>query len=275
MLVSNSTDCVNHSISDVTYKSLIPESVSVLAFAGLLDVPPDGVDDLQMDQTSACHRVRSILDIACGPNRPKPAKADLPGSGATQGFINNQVEKFWIRTLHEAFLRHYSGADNVVVLSKARRDKDWMRSEFLHDVAVIERQMVRSAYLGHLLPVARRVLWQVESELSGDGRQVAVDFSKLVAGSAEGKLMIVRRPVDWQQDGQKRVCRFVEEMAVGCSGWSNPAVGGAIPLEVKPLSNNIGYGSVSKDGMCTRKHRGTPFSRASWRRERDRHLARA
>jgi hypothetical protein len=30
--------------------------------------------------------------------------------------------------------------------------------------------------------------------------------------------MIVRRPVDWQQDGRERVCRFVEEMAVGCSG---------------------------------------------------------
>jgi hypothetical protein len=130
-----------------------------------------------MDHISACHRICSILDTACGPNRPKPTEADLPGPGATQGFINNRMEKFWIKTLHAAFERHYTGVDNVVVLSKAHRDKDWMRSEFLHDVAVIERQMVPSAYLGHLLPVARRVLWQIESELSGDGRQVAVDFS--------------------------------------------------------------------------------------------------
>ena len=30
--------------------------------------------------------------------------------------------------------------------------------------------------------------------------------------------MIVRRPIDSQQDGRERVCRFVEDMSCGCSG---------------------------------------------------------
>jgi len=171
-----------------------------------------------MDSTSACDTIRAILEAACGPDRQKPTEADLPRHGSTPGFTSNRMEKFWIKTLHVAFARHYAEYADVVVLSKAHRDSGWMRSEFLHDLSVVERMEVRSAYREHLLPVARRVLWQVESELSSDGRQVAVDFSKLVAGSAEGKLMVVRRPVDWQQDGRERICRFVKDMAVGCTG---------------------------------------------------------
>jgi hypothetical protein len=128
------------------------------------------------------------------------------------------MEKFWIESLHAAFTSYYATTEGVVVLSKASYDREWMRSEFLHDLSVLERHMVQSAYLEHPLPVARRVLWQVESELSGDGRQVAIDFSKLVAGSAESKLLIVRKPVDRQDDGEERVCRFVQDMAVSCSG---------------------------------------------------------
>ena len=171
-----------------------------------------------MNLIAASKAIASIVEAACGSGRPPPTQADLPKRGDDAKTSKNCMEKFWITTLHNAFADYYSRAPEVTILSKAHCVSEWRRHEFLHDITVLERRMIPSAYLRKLLPVTRHVLWQVESELSGDGREVAIDFSKLIAGSADSKLLVVRRPVKRQTDGQQRVCRFVEHMAEGCAG---------------------------------------------------------
>ncbi len=91
----------------------------------------------------------------------------------------------------------------------------WHRWEFMHDVSVIELKWIESAYHEILVPVVKRVLWQVESEVSTNGTQVAEDLSKLIAGVADYKLLIVARttqpdPVPWAQ--------FHERAAEGITG---------------------------------------------------------
>ena len=173
-----------------------------------------------MDRFTPAQAALAALHFACGPNRPMPTASDLPTGLDDEGKILNRMEAFWIKTLHDAFSFVYPAHAHcdVVILSKAYRDLEWDRSEFLHDLTVLERAPVKSPFQERPLPVARRICWQVESELSGNGRDVAIDFSKLIAGSAESKLMVVRQPMDWQTDGQERVCRFVGDMAVACSG---------------------------------------------------------
>lgn len=174
----------------------------------------------RMDHSTTAQAASSALKIACGPSRPRPTEEDPPASLDSETKVVNRMEAFWIKILHDAFRSVYAAHlhPGVVVFSKAYRDGEWARNEFLHDITVLERAIVKSAYRERCLPVARRVLWQIESELSGDGRDIAIDFSKLIAGSAENKLMIVRQPMEWQSGGQKQVCRFVGDMAVACSG---------------------------------------------------------
>jgi hypothetical protein len=168
-----------------------------------------------MDEPTPVEAALLAIKVACGPSRPRPTEKNLPASVDGKTGVVNRMEAFWIETLHDAFRSVYP---HLVVLSKARRDKEWHRSEFLHDITVLERAPVKSAYRERGLAVARHILWQVESELSGNGREVAIDFSKLIAGSAENKLMIVRRPMEWQEDGRKRVLRFLSDMAVALHG---------------------------------------------------------
>ena len=173
-----------------------------------------------MEQSLSAQRVLSVLETTCGPNRLMPTEQDLPLPATEGARVINHMESFWIKTLHNAFRQQYTPSQHpdVVVLSKAYPACGWKRNEFLHDITVLERIYIRSAYKEKNLPVARRILWQVESELSGNGRDIAIDFSKLIAGSAENKLLIVRRPMERQADGQDQVCRFVSEMAVACLG---------------------------------------------------------
>lgn len=170
-----------------------------------------------MDFREAADTIRSVLDIAAGPKRRHPAPDDLPVAGVGETKATNRMEKFWIGVLHESFAR---ALPEATVLSSAMRcpDHDWVLSEFLHDLTVVIRRNVPSPYKGRLLAVGERFLWQVESELSGDTHDVAIDLSKLVAGSADSKLLVVRLPMEWQTDGLERVCAFVDEAGRSSSG---------------------------------------------------------
>jgi hypothetical protein len=60
----------------------------------------------------------------------------------------------------------------------------------LHDICVVRVGTIES-YL-HKKPLTQilDVLWQVESEFSSSGTEVAIDFNKLILGSARNKLYI-------------------------------------------------------------------------------------
>ncbi len=81
-----------------------------------------------------------------------PCATDLPTPGDTEKMVVNRMEAFWIKALHDAFQNHYDShpEEGIVVLSKAYLDVQWSRNEFLHDLTVLLRREVLSAYLNDL-----------------------------------------------------------------------------------------------------------------------------
>lgn len=106
-----------------------------------------------------------------------------------------------LSSLHESFEAAYYSqvqSQRVAVLSLCKPATNlplrWKRSEFLHDVSVVEVGETSSAYNGERIGFVRRALWQVESEISNNGRDVAEDLSKLTVGRADNKLLVTARP---------------------------------------------------------------------------------
>ena len=107
--------------------------------------------------------------------------------------------RVWVNSLASAFSDVYSvDPENqqyrVFWGQMTERDRDFHRKEFLHDILICKTSVVRSiGSRGQSIPFVSEVLWQVESELRVDTRQISIDFSKLVMGSAEKKLFVAMR----------------------------------------------------------------------------------
>jgi hypothetical protein len=168
-----------------------------------------------MDFEAATATLQAVLWDVCGPKRDKPNVEILTTIGTADTKAINKMEKFWIGTLHKAF---EAAMPTSTVFSKVCHDAPWDRYEFLHDIAVMTRRFVKSPFQNVDIPIVEKIFWQVESELSGDGRKVGIDFSKLVAGSAESKLLMVCLPVERQVDGLSKVSTFVHDIGFGCEG---------------------------------------------------------
>ena len=91
---------------------------------------------------------------------------------------------------------------------------NWQRWEFMHDVSVVEVDWVKAAYRDADVPIVRRALWQVESEVRLNGTAVAEDLSKLIVGQADFKLMIVART---KREDATRWADFIRRAAQGIS----------------------------------------------------------
>ncbi len=107
--------------------------------------------------------------------------------------------RIWVDRLANAFKDVYvSDSTNprfrVFWGSMVEEDPDFARKEYLHDILVCKTDTVRS--IGNRqqnIPFVSEVHWQVESELALNTRQISIDFSKLVMGSAEKKLFVTVR----------------------------------------------------------------------------------
>lgn len=73
-------------------------------------------------------------------------------------------------------------------------DPDFKKREYLHDILICETNTFESVGNQKIdIRYVTRALWQVESELAFNTREIAIDFSKLVMGSAEDKLFVMTR----------------------------------------------------------------------------------
>jgi hypothetical protein len=128
----------------------------------------------------------------------------------------NKMSGHWICALREAFQRYY-GADNdqspVVVFGGKTEGgereaemaefgiKGWKRREFMYDLAVVRKSYVDAAFRTiagdpnqpKQVPVIKRAIWLVESEMAKNGTAVAEDVSKLHIGRSEYSLLIAAR----------------------------------------------------------------------------------
>jgi len=99
-------------------------------------------------------------------------------------YLANELEKYFRKDFHNnnifAFPSNYD-------LKKALGIK---RSEFLFDVSVGEYYSFKSSVKKKTIWFQSHPLWQIESEFSNDMREIAIDFSKLLAGKAPFQMMV-------------------------------------------------------------------------------------
>jgi len=107
-------------------------------------------------------------------------------------FSNSKRSKLWVECLAQSF-RNIDWKRHITVFS---RDYDRNRSEFrlnelLFDITVAEVKIVKSAKGSHIKTLTG-AKWLVESELKRtDSRDIIIDFSKLMIGDSENKLLVI------------------------------------------------------------------------------------
>ena len=86
--------------------------------------------------------------------------------------------------------------------------------EFLYDITVVEIGHSPVAFANTNVTFVKRAVWQVESEVAGDGTEIAKDLSKLRVGAADHKLLVARpttnKPHLWRD--------FIGRIAKGMKG---------------------------------------------------------
>ena len=123
----------------------------------------------------------------------------------------------WIDSLAQRFKEHYAGEHCCVFW----RDNDENRNQFglnelLFDIAVCRISATKSLQAkAQDLSFVAQCHWQIESEFSkANTRDIVVDMSKLVMGSAENKLIVAAR----RGDGEAAILEQCSEIAACCSG---------------------------------------------------------
>ena len=106
---------------------------------------------------------------------------------------NSERSRIWIGSLAKRFGEHYAGKRHRIFWSgNDGSRKQFKMNELLFDLAVCSVSETNSLQKnGEPLQFIAQCHWQIESEFSrGTTRDIVVDMSKLVMGSAEHKLFI-------------------------------------------------------------------------------------
>ena len=134
--------------------------------------------------------------------------------------------KIWVNAVADCFCANYSGKHDRVFWrwrDNETRRKEFKKNELLFDIMVCSIDTIDSFQSpSRPLPFIAKCYWQVESELNNkDTREIVIDMSKLVAGSAAHKLMIAAHPKT-AGNGKKNDCallnRFAKIAAACCVG---------------------------------------------------------
>lgn len=124
----------------------------------------------------------------------------------------------WVCALAEAFQEKYNDTDvhRVFWLGNGENREQFGINEFLFDAVVCSVSSVESLQRqSNRLDFIDQCHWQVESEFNrGNSREVIVDMSKLVVGSAENKLFIAAH----RNCGEEELLKLCAGIARRCSG---------------------------------------------------------
>lgn len=133
--------------------------------------------------------VKDVASVICAAFE-KAKGAEVRADAA--GYLHRERSRLWVEALAEEFRCAYADDPSVRVFSKHHEGnrRDFLLNELLHDVSVCRVATVPAAAHKKELLYVTEALWQIESEFARDSRQAIVDFSKLVIGSADGKLFI-------------------------------------------------------------------------------------
>ncbi|MYC24319.1 MAG: hypothetical protein F4X56_00200 [Gammaproteobacteria bacterium] len=102
---------------------------------------------------------------------------------------HNRRSALFVKYLANQFRDYYSNDESIVRVASAGNPQ-----EFLHDISISQIEIINSPVLEVELDRIVNVLWQIEVEMSNDGREVMYDLNKLRAGTVDSdKLFVVRK----------------------------------------------------------------------------------
>ena len=130
---------------------------------------------------------------------------------------NKRRSRKWLCCLASEFEKQYSGNRHRIFWIGSEKNKEhFKRNEFLFDMVVCSTSTTKSLQTrAQELQFIAECHWQVESEFSrGNTRDVVVDMSKLVVGSAENKLFVASH----QDEKNERMLEQCSEIAGRCDG---------------------------------------------------------
>jgi len=137
----------------------------------------------------------NILKIANSKKEYKIPFVKIPLDAEDQR--NKRLSQSWVKYLAyslEEYFRKDFHSDNVFAFPAnpeiTNRPKIKKRNEFLYDISVGEYYSFKSSINKSTIWFQAQPLWQVESEFSNNMREIAIDFSKLLAGNATFQMMV-------------------------------------------------------------------------------------
>ncbi len=165
----------------------------------------------------------------------KARHADDDGDGKRDRNRNRSAR--WVGSLACRFRKRYEGGRyRVFWLGNETNRKQFGRNEMLFDIAVCSVSVTRSRQRqARNLEFIAECHWQIESEFSRTNtREIIIDMSKLVMGSAENKLFVAARRNS--EEAEADILEQCSEIAGRCTlprskgrpvcPWSNGAVAG-------------------------------------------------
>ena len=141
--------------------------------------------------------------------------ADVQGDSA--GDRNRKRSSEWVDALARRFQEGYGGDRYRVFWSNNKENrKQFGRNEMLFDIAVCSVSTTRSRQRNAQdLEFVAQCHWQIESEFSRTNtREIVIDMSKLVMGSAENKLFLAAH----RGGADDAILEQCSEIAGRCSG---------------------------------------------------------
>ena len=141
--------------------------------------------------------------------------ADITSNGQQE--TNRKRSRAWMHFLAERFGEHYEGVRHRLFWSGNDGNREEFKlNELLFDLAVCSVSTTASLQRrAQSLPFIARCHWQIESEFSRNNtRDIVVDMSKLVMGSAENNLFIASHRAAREED----ILEQSSPTAACCSG---------------------------------------------------------
>lgn len=137
--------------------------------------------------------------------------------GSTKRVMNRNRSTKWVNSLACRFKKHYKrGRYRLFWSANEGNREEFGRSEMLFDIAVCSVSTTPSRQQrARPLEFIAQCHWQIESEFSRTNtREIVVDLSKLVMGSAENKLFVAAHRTS-REEGILEQC---SEIAGRCTG---------------------------------------------------------
>ena len=157
----------------------------------------------------------NVLDVV---NRAWSRARDARSQNEDIGKRNRQRSSDWVCALAEAFEAKYGDRDvhRVFWLGNDRNREQFGINEYLFDVMVCSVSTVESLQRqSNRLDFIDQCHWQVESEFNrSNSREVIVDMSKLVVGSAQNKLFVAAH----RKSGEEDLLKLCAGIARRCGG---------------------------------------------------------